>query len=99
MGCNKVEIYNVEQCWINVFYFNVNINEVRQRRNNIFAFKVEFHNVGQQRNRQEKPKSLILQNVLSAISIHEVGSTELTQNDKIFQNPLTKSLVITDFFD
>ena len=41
----------------------------------------------------------MLQDVLSTISIHEVGSTELTQNDKIFQNPLRKSLFITDFFD
>ena len=45
----KVEIYNVEQRRINFAYFNVHINNVRQRQNNVI-FKVEFHNVDQCRN-------------------------------------------------
>ena len=40
------------QPWNNVVYvyFNVNINNVRQRQNNAVIFKVEFHNVDQRRN-------------------------------------------------
>ena len=35
---------------INVVYFNVDINNVRQRRNNAVIFNVEFHNVNQRQN-------------------------------------------------
>ena len=46
----NVEIYNVEQRRINVVYFNVDINNVWQRRrNNVVIFNVEFHNVDQRR--------------------------------------------------
>ena len=43
------------QCWnlqsrINAVYFNVDINNVRQRRNKVVIFNVEFHKVGQHRN-------------------------------------------------
>ena len=34
----------------NVVYFNVELNNVRQRRNNVVIFNVDFHNVGQRRN-------------------------------------------------
>ena len=34
------------QCWINVVYFNFDMNNGRQRRNNVVIFNVEFHNVG-----------------------------------------------------
>ena len=40
----NIEIYNVEQCQINVVHFNVYLN-VRQRRNNVVIFNVDFHNV------------------------------------------------------
>ena len=43
----NVEIYKVEQRWVNVAYFNVDINNVRQRRNNVVILSVEFHNVDQ----------------------------------------------------
>ena len=42
-------MYNVEQRRINVAYFNVDMNNVRQRRNNVI-FNVEFYNVGKRRN-------------------------------------------------
>ena len=46
----NVEIYNVEQRRINVVYFNVDINNVWQRRrNNVVIFNVEFHDVDQRR--------------------------------------------------
>ena len=35
---------------INVAYFNVDMNNVRQRRNNVVIFNVEFYNVGKRRN-------------------------------------------------
>ena len=35
---------------INVVYFNVDLNNVRQSRNNVVIFNVDFHNVGQLRN-------------------------------------------------
>ena len=38
------------QRWNNVVYFNVELNNVRQRRNNVVIFNVDFHNVGQRRN-------------------------------------------------
>ena len=38
------------QLWINVVYFNVDMNNVRQRRKNVVIFNVEFHNVDQHRN-------------------------------------------------
>ena len=31
-------------------YFNVDVNNVRQRRENAFIFNVEFYNVGKRRN-------------------------------------------------
>ena len=31
-------------------YFNVDINNVRQRRNNVVIFNVEFYNFGKRRN-------------------------------------------------
>ena len=31
-------------------YFNVDMNNVRQRRNNVVIFNVEFYNVGKRRN-------------------------------------------------
>ena len=31
-------------------YFNIDMNNVRQRRNNVVIFHVEFHNIGQRRN-------------------------------------------------
>ena len=37
-----VEIYNV-------VFFNVELNNVRQRRNNVVIFNVDFHSVGQRR--------------------------------------------------
>ena len=43
----NVEIYNVEQRRINIFYFNV---DIRKRRNNFFIFHVKFHKVDQSRN-------------------------------------------------
>ena len=45
----NVGIYNVKQSRINVVYFNVHMNNVRQRWNNVI-FNVEFHNVWQRRN-------------------------------------------------
>ena len=39
---------NVEQPAINISYFNVDINNIRQRRNNVL-FNVEFDNVDQRR--------------------------------------------------
>ena len=47
----NVEIYNVEQCQINVGCFNIDINNIRERRNNVFIFNVEFHNIDQRRNK------------------------------------------------
>ena len=44
-----VLIYNVEQRWNNVVYFNVELNNVRQRVN-IVIFNVDLHNVEQRRN-------------------------------------------------
>ena len=44
--CFNVGIYNVE----NALYFNVDMNNIRQRQNNVVFFNVEFHNVGQRRN-------------------------------------------------
>ena len=38
------------QCQINFVYFNLDINNIRQRRNNAVIFNVEFHNVDQRRN-------------------------------------------------
>ena len=38
------------QRWNNVVYFNVELNNVRQRRNNVVIFNVDFHNLGQRRN-------------------------------------------------
>ena len=35
------------QHWINVVYFNVDLNNVRQRQNNFVIFDVDFHNVVQ----------------------------------------------------
>ena len=37
------------QCWNNVVFFNVELNNVRQRRNNVVIFNADFHNVGQRR--------------------------------------------------
>ena len=34
----------------NALYFNVDMNNIRQRQNNAVFFNVEFHNVGQRRN-------------------------------------------------
>ena len=34
----------------NIVYFNVELNNVRQRRNNVVVFNVNFHNVEQSRN-------------------------------------------------
>ena len=31
-------------------HFNVDMNNVKQRRNNVFIFNVEFYNVGKRRN-------------------------------------------------
>ena len=31
-------------------YFNIDMNNVRQRRNNVVIFNVEFYNVGKRRN-------------------------------------------------
>ena len=35
---------------MNVVYFNINFNNVRQRLNNDVTFNVEFHNVDHRRN-------------------------------------------------
>ena len=35
-------------------YFNVDVNNVRQRRENVFIFNVEFYNVGKRRNKVVK---------------------------------------------
>ena len=40
----NVGIFNVEQRWINILHFNVDLN-VRQRQNNVVIFNVELHNV------------------------------------------------------
>ena len=45
----KVEIYNVEQLRINIIYFDVDFNNVRQHRNNVI-FNVDFCNLRQRRN-------------------------------------------------
>ena len=38
-------------------YFNVDVNNVRQRRENVFIFNVEFYNVGKRRNNVVKMTS------------------------------------------
>ena len=38
-------------------YFNVDMNNVRQRRNNVVIFNVEFYNVGKRRNNVVKMTS------------------------------------------
>ena len=45
----NVRIYKLEQRRIDVVYFNVHLNNVRQRRNNVI-FNVYFDNVGRRRN-------------------------------------------------
>ena len=45
---NNIAYVNVEI--YNVVFFNVELNNVRQRRNNVVIFNVNFHNVGQRRN-------------------------------------------------
>ena len=47
---NNVVYVNIQQCQINVVFFNVDVRNVRQRRNNVVIFNVEFHNVDQRRN-------------------------------------------------
>ena len=47
----NVGIYIVQQRWISVVYFSVDMSiSVRQRRNNVVIFNVEFYNVGKRRN-------------------------------------------------
>ena len=38
-------IYNAEKRPVNIAYFNVDMNNDRQRRNNVVIFKVVFYNV------------------------------------------------------
>ena len=38
-------------------YFNVDMNNIRQRRNNVVIFNVEFYNVGKPRNNVVKMTS------------------------------------------
>ena len=35
---------------MNIVYFNVDMNNIRQRRNNVVIFNVQFHDVGKRRN-------------------------------------------------
>ena len=41
----NARIYNVEHCRVNIVYFKLDMNNVRQRQNNVAIFSVEFYNV------------------------------------------------------
>ena len=59
----------------NVVYFNVELNNVRQRRNNVAVFNVNFHNVGQRRNNVANMSiSIKNKNTLCAVTIAMICS-------------------------
>ena len=43
-------MYNVEQHQINVVYFNVDMDNFRQRWNNFVIFNIKFYNIGKRWN-------------------------------------------------
>ena len=59
---------------INVLYFNVNVNNVRQRRSNVVIFNVQFHNVGKRRNNVVKMAFLKITKQIISNKIYGIQS-------------------------